>query len=279
MKTRRFGPLDVEVPVIGLGTWNMEADDQADAVAAMRRAVDVGATHLDTAELYGDGRVEEMVGLALDGLRDRVFLVSKVLPRNATRAGTVRACETSLRRLRTDHLDLYLLHWRDGERLDETIAAFEDLRAQGKIRAWGVSNFDAADLDEALALAGPGTIACNQVLYHLLERSIEHAVIPWCERHHVAVVAYSPFGSGDFPARGPGARTLASIAAAHRATPHQVALAFLTHRPSVFAIPKSSHVDRVTENAAAAELVLSADEIAEIDAAFPLGPWNGLPTL
>src|SRR5262245_8641639 len=199
MRTHRLGPLSVEVPVIGLGTWKMEGDDEAQAIAAVRKAVDVGMTHVDTAEMYGSGRVEEILGKALVGARDRVFLVSKVLPRNASYAATLRACERSLRRLGTDHLDLYLLHWRGDHPLEETFRAFDDLVAKGKIRAWGVSNFDVDDLEEALALVGPGKIACNQVLYHLGDRTIEHEVLPWCERNGVAAVGYSPFGSGEFP--------------------------------------------------------------------------------
>jgi len=272
MQTRRFGPLDVEVPVIGIGTWNMERDDERAAIAAVQRAIDAGASHVDTAELYGNGQVEEMLGRALAGRRDRVFLASKVLPSNATRAGTVHACERSLRRLGTDHLDLYLLHWRDGEDLAGTIAAFEELRGAGKIRGWGVSNFGVGDLEEALAIAGPGKIACNQVLYHLGERTIEHELVPWCERHQVAVVAYSPFGSTRLPRHA----ELDSIARRHRATPHQVALAFLTHRPAVFAIPKSSHAERAAENAAAADLALDERDLAALDAAFPRGRWRGL---
>ncbi|HVV82995.1 MAG TPA: aldo/keto reductase [Kofleriaceae bacterium] len=263
MRRRRFGPLEVEVPVIGIGTWNMEGDDAKEAIAAIRAALDHGATHVDTAELYGSGRVEELVGRAIAGRRDEVFLVSKVMPRNASRAGTVKACERSLRRLGTDHLDVYLLHWRGDEPLAETIAGFEELRAAGKIRAWGVSNFDADDLDEALAIAGPGRIACNQVLYHLRERAIEHRVLPWCEAHEVAVVAYSPFGSGNFP----------------RGVSHAEALAFLTRRASVFAIPKTSHAARAAENAAAGDLVLDDAAIRRLDAAFPLGKARGLPMI
>src|SRR5262245_54153140 len=227
VEPRRFGPLAASVPVVGIGTWKMEYDDRAAAIAAIRRAVELGMTHVDTAELYGSGRVETMVGEALDGVRDRVFLVSKVLPRNATYDGTLRACEASLRRLRTDHLDVYLLHWREQHPLDATFRAFEKLRDDGKIRAWGVSNFDEQDLDEALALVGPGKIACNQVLYHLHDRTIEHRVVPWCEDHQVAVVAYSPFGSGAFPRSG----ALDAVASRLGATPHQVALAYLTRRP------------------------------------------------
>jgi diketogulonate reductase-like aldo/keto reductase len=177
------------VPVIGIGTWNMERDDPAGAIAAIRRAVDLGMVHIDTAEMYGGGAVETLVGEAIAGVRDQIFLVSKVLPKNASYAGTLRACEASLERLGTDRLDCYLLHWREDLPLAETFRAFETLRTQGKIRAWGVSNFDDDDLTEALAIAGPGKIACNQVLYHLGERTIEHRVIPWCEQHGVAVVA------------------------------------------------------------------------------------------
>jgi diketogulonate reductase-like aldo/keto reductase len=265
----------METSRIGIGTWNMERDDAKGAIAAIQRSIDEGANHVDTAELYGNGRVEELVARAIAGRRDRVFLVSKVLPQNASRGGTVRACENSLRRLGTDHLDVYLLHWRDGERLEEAIAAFEELRAAGKIRAWGVSNFDARDLDEALAIAGPGTIACNQVLYHLGDRTIEHGVIPWCEEHEVRVVAYSPFGSTKLPRNA----ALSEVAARHGATPHQVALAFLMRRPSVYAIPKTSHPERAAENAAAMRLTLDDADVARIDAAFPLGRWRGLPTL
>jgi diketogulonate reductase-like aldo/keto reductase len=275
MRTRPFGPTALEVPVLGLGTWNMERDDKKRAIAAIRRALELGLTHVDTAEMYGHGRVETLVGEAIAGRRDGVFLASKVLPQNATYDGTLRACEASLRRLGTDHLDLYLLHWRGDVPLDETFRAFEALRAQGKIRAWGVSNFAEDDLDEALAAAGPRRIACNQVLYHLGERTIEHRVIPWCERHDVAVVAYSPLGSGDFP------RSRALDAIAHRlgATPRQVALAFLVRRPGAFAIPKSADPAHVDELARAGELVLDAATIAELAAAFPRGPWRGLPML
>ena len=176
-------------------------------------------THIDTAEMYGSGVAEELIAEAIGGQRDEVFLVSKVLPQNASRSGTITACDRSLARLHTDRLDCYLLHWRGEHPLEETIDAFEQLRSAGKILSWGVSNFDEADLDDAWAIAGEGRLTCNQVLYHLKERAIEHAVIPWCERHGVAVVAYSPYGHGDFP--GPsakGGRVLAEIAAAHRAT-------------------------------------------------------------
>ncbi len=280
MELRSFGR--ARVPVLGEGTWNMEADDHASAVAAIRRAIDLGMTHVDTAELYGSGRVEELVGEAIAGRRDEVFLVSKVLPANASYEGTLRACERSLRRLGTDRLDAYLLHWPGAHPLDGTIRAFERLVADGKIRQWGVSNFDVTELDEALRIAGPGKIACNQVLYHLGERSIEHRVLPWCERHGVAVVAYSPFGSrGGFPSpRSRGGRVLDEIARARGATPRQVALRFLVRRRSVLAIPKSSKVAHVEDNARAADLTLDDHDLARVDEAFPLGRDAGaLPVL
>jgi len=195
-----------------------------------------------------------------------------VLPGNASRRGTIAACERSLKRLKTDRLDCYLLHWRGDIALEETVAAFAQLLAAGKIRAWGVSNFDVDDLDELLAIAGAGQIACNQVLYHLRERAIEHAVMPWCERHRVAVVAYSPFGHDDFPQAGSaGGRVLGEIAARHRATARQVALAFLTRRDCAFAIPKAASATHTADNAAAAQLQLTDADIAAVDAAFPRG--------
>lgn len=299
MRQRVLGPTGREVPVIGQGTWNMERDDRRAAIAALRRGLDLGLTHVDTAEMYGDGEVEELVGEAIAGRRDEVFLASKVLPDNASRRGTVAACERSLARLRTDRLDLYLLHWPGRHPLADTVAAFEELAAAGKIRAWGVSNFDERELAAAVAIAGGApehgrrtqgtersqapqrTPACNQVLYHLEERRIEHAVIPYCEEHGIAVVAYSPLGSGRFPReRGGRGRVLAEIAAAHGATPRQVALAFLLRHPSLFAIPKASRVEHVEENAAAADLTLSDDEARRIDEAFPRGRRRpGVPTL
>src|SRR3990170_2791091 len=203
-------------------------------------------THIDTAEMYGSGRVEELVGEAIAGRRHEVFLVTKVLPQNATYQGVQRSCEASLRRLGTDHLDVYLLHGPSRHPLEETIRAFTQLVRDGKTRFWGVSNFDVDDLEEALRIAGPHRIACNQVVYHLKERTIEHAVVPWCEVHEIAVVAYSPFGSGDFPSpRSEGGKALQAIAAARGATPRQVALAFLTRRNAVFAIPKSSKIAQI----------------------------------
>lgn len=256
---------------IGQGTWYIDQGDRVSALAALRRGLDLGLTHIDTAEMYGDA--EPLVAEAIAGRRDEVFLVSKVLPSNASRRGTIAACERSLARLRTDRLDCYLLHWRGHYQLSETVAAFEELVAAGKILSWGVSNFDAGDLRELHRIAGDGKIACNQVLYHLLERAIEHTVIPWCEAHGVAVTAYSPFGHDEFPApRSAAGRLLQSIAGAHGATPRQVALAFLTRRPSVFAIPKAGNPSHAADNAVALALRLSEEEIDAIDQACPLGP-------
>jgi diketogulonate reductase-like aldo/keto reductase len=278
---RPFGPLQTSVPVVGQGTWQMERDDRAGAIEALRRGIDAGLAHLDTAEMYGSGAVEEIVGEAIVGRRDEVFLASKVLPSHASFKGTLRACEQSLARLRVQRLDLYLLHWPGSHPLEQTIAAFEKLVEQGKIAAWGLSNFDTDGLEEALAIAGSGRIACNQVLYHLNERAIEHEVLPWCERNETAVVGYSPFGSGRSPSRRTGGGdVLAAIAAKHGVTPHAIALAFLARRPSLFTIPKAASVVHVLANAAAASIRLSHDETARIDRAFPLGlPRRGVPTL
>ncbi|WP_165252821.1 aldo/keto reductase [Paludisphaera soli] len=271
MERRRFGTTGSEISVIGQGTWSIDDGDRASAVAALRQGLDLGMNHIDTAEMYGEA--EAIVAEAIDGRRDEVFLVSKVLPQNASRTGTIGACERSLARLRTDHLDCYLLHWRGQYPLEDTFDAFEQLRREGKILSWGVSNFDEPDLNEALDIVGEGRIACDQVLYHLQERAIEHAVIPWCEAHDVAVVAYSPFGHGDFP--GPnteGGRLLREIAAVRHATPRQVALRFLLRHPSLLAIPKASSPDHAAENAEAGDLRLSDIELSQIDAAFPRGP-------
>jgi diketogulonate reductase-like aldo/keto reductase len=280
VKQKKFGAGGSDVSIIGQGTWYLDRGDRKAAVAALRRGIETGMTHIDTAEMYGDA--ELVIADAIAGLpREKLFLVSKVLPSNASRRGTVTDCERSLKRLKTDHLDCYLLHWRGSYPFEETVAAFDELVRSGKIRSWGVSNFDADDLDELLDVAGEGKIACNQVLYHLQERAIEHAVIPWCEEHGVAVVAYSPFGHNDFPsARGKGGEVLQAIADARKATPRQVALAFLTRAASVLAIPKASSAEHAAENAAAGDLKLSDAEIAALDKAFPRGPKpRGLPML
>jgi diketogulonate reductase-like aldo/keto reductase len=280
MKTRSFGPEQTGISVIGQGTWNLELAPRAEAIKTLQRGIELGMTHIDTAEMYGGGRAEAITGEAIAGRRDKVFIVSKVLPSNASRKGTIAACERSLKQLKTDYLDCYLLHWRGSFDLAETFAVFEELKSTGKIKSWGVSNFDEDDLEEALAVAGKGKIACNQVLYHLRERAIEHAVIPWCEKNNVAVVAYSPFGQTASPSpTSPGGKVLTEIASAHNATPRQVALAFLIRKNHVLAIPKASKVAHAEENAGAGDLKLNAKEIEQIDNAFPLGRPKSLPML
>jgi diketogulonate reductase-like aldo/keto reductase len=272
MKGRQFGFTQREVAVIGQGTWYIESKNRASAAAALRRGLDLGMNHIDTAEMYGSGAAEAVVAEGIAGRRAEVFLVSKVLPENASRKGTIQACEKSLSRLRTDWLDCYLLHWRGPHPLEDTIQAFEQLQQAGKIRAWGVSNFDVQDLEEAWRIAGEGRLTCNQVLYHLQERAIEHAVIPWCEKHGVAVVAYSPFGHGSFPGpHTPGGRVLQQIAEKHEATPRQVALQFLLRWQELFTIPKASDPDHSQENAGAGDVELDLSELALIDEAFPRG--------
>ena len=277
MNLRPFGKGGAPVSVIGQGTWYLDRGDRKRAVAALQHGIDLGMTHIDTAEMYGDA--ELVISDAIAGRRDEVFLVSKVLPSNASRRGTIAACERSLKRLKTDRLDCYLLHWRGSYALADTVAAFDELVAAGKIKCWGVSNFDVDDLDELKQVSGK--IACNQVLYHLNERAIEHAVIPWCKQNGVAVVAYSPFGHNDFPnARSEPGKVLQRIADGHGATARQVALAFLTRDESVLAIPKASSAEHAAENAAAGKLSLSAGDLAALDRAFPRGPKpHGLPML
>jgi len=278
MRQRPWGTTGWSVPVVGIGTWNMEGDRRDAAVAATRKALDVGCTHVDTAELYGSGRVETLVGEAIAGRRDEVFLVSKVLPSNASRQGTIGACEASLRRLGTDRLDSYLLHWPGRFPLADTVAAFEDLVRAGKIRSWGISNFDERGMAEFERLA-PGRCSSNQVLYHLEERAVEHAVLPACARSGVSLVSYSPFGSTSRP-WGANRGILEAIGRAHGVSAHAVALAWLLRDPAVLVIPKSSDAAHVAANAAAGEVVLGAAELASIDAAFPRGPRQpGVPTI
>ena len=272
MDTRLFGPTSRKVAVVGQGTWLIESSSRARAIAALVKGLDLGMNHIDTAEMYGSGVAEDIVAEAISGRRDEVFLVSKVLPENASRSGTRNACERSLARLKTDRLDCYLLHWRGEYPLEETIGAFEDLKQAGKILSWGVSNFDVSDLEEAKRIGGDG-IACNQVLYHLQERAIEHEVVPWCERNGVAVVGYSPFGHQSFPApASAGGSILAEVAERHEATPRQVALAFLTRLRTMFVIPKASSVEHVEENARACDVRLADDDVLRLEQAFPRGP-------
>lgn len=263
-----------QVSVIGLGTWMMEQDGPP-AIEALRRGMTESADHIDTAEMYGSGRVEKIVGEAIQGRRERVFLTSKVLPSNASYEGTLKACERSLTRLGTDHLDLYLLHWRGSIPLEETFRAFEKLHADGKILAFGVSNFDVKDMEEAVSIVGPGKISCNQVLYHLKERAIEYEVLPWCLKRNIPVVAYSPLGNGKFPK----SRVLEEQARTSNATPQQVALSFLIRHAGVLAIPKSSNPGHVLENVQAGSLKLTEESIRRIDEEFPARRRRSLPML
>ncbi|MFO0636973.1 MAG: aldo/keto reductase [Nannocystaceae bacterium] len=280
MRRKPFGSTGVSLPVVGLGTWNMERDREPDAIAAIQLAIELGMDHIDTAELYGRGEVERRVGKAIAGRRDRVYLVSKVMPNNATRRGTVSACERSLARLGTDRLDLYLLHWPGSHPLEDTVAAFSQLVDDGKIRAWGVSNFDVDMLDALARVVSPQQVACNQVLYHLEQRAVEHRVLPWCRGHGIATVAYSPLGSGAFVSpRSPGGQVLAQLAARFDATPERVALAWLSREPDVFVIPKATALAHVRDDAAAAALELDADACALLDRTFPRGRATALPTL
>lgn len=280
MNTAPFGPTGIDVAVVGQGTWNLEHDEPEEALAALDAGLDAGMTHVDTAELYGSGRVEQLIGPLIKRRRDEIFLVSKVLPSNASYDGTRNACEKTLQRLGTDHLDVYLLHWRDGTPLEETFRAFETLKDDGKIRHYGVSNFDVDDLEEAVRIVGDGRIVCNQVLYHVSERSIEQRVVPWCRDHGIAVVAYSPFGSGRFPStRSNGGRVLASIAERRNITVHQVALAYLIQQSAVFTIPKAARMEHVLDNAKAGNLELTRAEMRAVSDAFPVKPRKSLPML
>lgn len=261
------------VPALGQGTWMMgegmmgegQADRRAE-VAALQAGIDHGMTLIDTAEMYGDGRSEALVGEAIAGRRDGLFLVSKVLPSNASRRGVVEACERSLKHLRIDALDLYLLHWRGGVPLAETVEGFEALRRAGKIRRWGVSNFDVEDLEELAEVTDIQACAVNQVLYNPEHRGIEFDLIPWQRRHAMPVMAYSPIGQGGRLLRHPA---LLAVAGRHGATPAQVALAWALRHDDVVAIPKTGHAARAAENAAAADLALTPEDFADIDRAFP----------
>ena len=281
MRTVNFGTDGPAVSAVGQGTWFIEQSRRSDAIKALQHGLECGLTHIDTAEMYGDGAAEEIVGEAISGRRDDVFLVSKVLPWNASYEGTIAACEASLQRLQTDRMDCYLLHWPGQHPLDETFAAMAQLEQDGKIRSFGVSNFDVDDLEEAVAVVGEGRLACNQVLYHLDQRAIEHAVLPWCADHGVSVVGYSPFGHDGFPdVRSRGWSVLQEVATKHGKSERQVALAFLGRSPNVLLIPKSTDLDHLTANAAAAKIALDEDDITRLDGAFPRGRKpSGLPML
>jgi diketogulonate reductase-like aldo/keto reductase len=275
MTEKPFGGTGVDVAVVGQGTWNVPESGAAltEAMRAIRRGVELGMTHLDTAEMYGSGRVEELLGEAIAGLaRETLFVTTKVLPANARYDDTLAAAERSLKRLSLDYVDLYLLHWPSEHPLEEAMRALERLVEDGKARFVGVSNFDVDEMLEAASYLRAVPLACNQVLYHLNERGVESRVIPAARDRDIAIVAYTPFGRGRFPrTQAAGGGLLDAIARKHAATPRQVILAFLTREPNVFAIPKASRIAHVEENAGAGDLVLDRDDVAGIDAAFPRG--------
>jgi len=262
---RHFGWTDIKVPVVGQGTWNIGRD----GLEALRLGIELGLSHIDTAEMYTGS--EEVVAEAIRGRRNEIFLVSKVLPSNASYKGTLRACDASLKRLKTDYLDVYLLHWWSGsEPIAETMRAMEELVAAGKTRHIGVSNLDLSQLKQAQKALPRSRIVCNQLLYHLRSRGIEHGLVPYCESQDIAVVGYSPFGQGDFPpANSKQGKALEKIASRHGKTPRQVALNFLTRRKSLFTIPKSSRPEHVRENAGATGWKLDDEDLKLIDTAFP----------
>lgn len=271
MRTREFGSAGVKVSVVGQGTWNMPKR----GIEKMRAGIDLGLTHIDTAEMYG--KAEEYVGEAIRGHREKVFLVSKVMPSNASYEGTLRACDTSLKRLKTDYLDVYLLHWWSGTHpIAETMRAMEDMVDAGKIRFIGVSNFDVKQLRQTQRVLTRNKIVCNQVLYHLRSRGIERSLVPYCELQDIALVGYSPFGQGNFPSPGSKqGKVLAEIAEKHGKTARQVALRFLTRRKSLFTIPKASDPGHIRENAGATGWRLDDDDLKLIDGIFPPPLKNG----
>jgi diketogulonate reductase-like aldo/keto reductase len=260
-------PNGAKVPVLGQGTWKMGEDRgrRADEVAALRLGIDLGMTLIDTAEMYADGGSEEVVREAIEGRRDEVFLVSKVLPSNASRAGVARACEQSLKRLGTDHIELYLLHWRGGVPLAETVAAFETLKSQGKILGWGISNFDMDDMEELASVPRGEFVQTNQVLYNLSSRGIDYDLLPKSARDGVPLMAYSPVRQGGLTRD----RRLAAIGERHGATAAQIALAWVLRHPQVIAIPKAASLGHVRDNRAALDIELTEADLAELDAAFP----------
>jgi diketogulonate reductase-like aldo/keto reductase len=277
MIKRKFGWSGIQVPVIGQGTWKIDGDMEHLAIKALILGLDLGLTHIDTAEMYGNGRVEEMVGEAISGRRDQVFLVSKVLPSNASYEDTIKSCERSLKRLKTEWLDLYILHWPSSNYpISETMRAMERLVTEGLVRHIGVSNFDVRGLKEAEQTLQNERIACNQVLYNLGYRGIEQHVLPYCTKRGIAVVGYSPFGHGNFPSpQSAGGRMLLEIAQRHGKTSRQVVLNFLTRHHNIFSIPKTRVVERVRENSGSVgDWSLKEDEIEPIDKFFPLPDPN-----
>ncbi|WP_178381724.1 aldo/keto reductase [[Phormidium ambiguum] IAM M-71] len=256
------------IPILGMGTWRMGESprNHQSEIDALRYGLDLGLSLIDTAEMYGEGGAEEVISQVIASRRASVFLVSKVYPHNASKQGTIAACERSLKRLKTDYLDLYLLHWRGSIPLAETLEAFQTLQQAGKIRSYGVSNFDVEDMEEVSQLKGGKEIVTNQVLYNLTRRGIEWNLLPWCRERNIPIMAYSPIEQG----RLLNNRTLKTIAQQRQVTPAQVALAWVLHQDNVIVIPKSSQIDHIEQNYAALNLKLSADELATLDAAFPL---------
>ena len=282
MLRRKFGWTGLDVPVIGMGTWMIEGrtrDAERRAIEALRLGLDLGMNHIDTAEMYGNGRAEELIAEAVDDQREQVFLVSKVLPSNASYQGTLKACERSLKRLKTDFIDLYLVHWPSSQHpIEETMRAMEKLVDEGMIRFIGVSNFDVEQLREAQRALKKYRIACDQVLYHLAYRGIEQDLLPYCAEKGIAIVGYSPFGHGSFPSsHSRGGKVLAEIAKRHNRTMRQVALNFLTRDPNLVTIPKAGNPDHVRDNSGAVgDWKLSDEDISTIDRTFPL-PHVGKP--
>ncbi len=266
IRTTRL-PSGEAIPVLGQGTWMLgeKPERRADEIKALRLGLDLGMNLIDTAEMYGDGAAEELIGDAIAGRRDEVYLVSKVLPENATRHGTVKACERSLKRLRTDRIDLYLLHWREQVPLSETLQGLEELMKAGKIRDWGVSNFDVDDMKELVALPGGDEVAINQVLYNLARRGIEYDLIPWSRKFGMPLMAYSPIEQGRL-LRHPAVK---KIAERHEATPAQIALAWVLRHPDICAIPRSGNPAHTKENFGALEVKLTKQDLADLDRAFP----------
>ena len=277
IRKKKFGWANIEIPVLGQGTWMIEGDQlqERKAIEALRLGIDLGLNHIDTAEMYGNGRAEELVGEAISTRRSEVFLVSKVLPQNASYKGTLKACERSLKRLKTEWLDLYLLHWQGQYPIKETMRAMETLVDQGKIRFIGVSNFDLDQIKEAEQALNHHRLLCNQVLYHLGDRGIERHLIPYCSAQEISVVAYSPFGHSDFPSlHSKGGKILSEIASSRGRTIRQIILNFLTRNPAVFTIPKASKTQHIHENSGSTDWDLLKEDIEIIDQAFPAPDYD-----
>ncbi len=277
MVKRRFGWTNIKVPIIGQGTWMIESSRSSRgdlnrlAIETLQLGLDLGLTHIDTAEMYGNGKTEELVGQAISGRREEVFLVSKVLPSNATYEGTIKSCKRSLINLKTDYLDLYLLHWPSTYPIDETMRAMEKLVVDGLVKFIGVSNFNLKELQEAEQVLQNEGIACNQVLYHLGYRAIERSILPYCIKQGIAVVGYSPFEHGNFPSpKSTHGKVLVEIANRHGRTPRQVALNFLSLHSNIFTIPKTSHPERVKENSESIGWDLTNEDIEDINRIFPV---------